>query len=95
MKKLMTLGLLFAGSAAALAAPSAASAAASFEGETLAGLPVLWWLAPLASVLALMVAYNFYQKMISSNPGNKTMQEIAGYVREGAMAYLSRQYRIV
>ncbi|MBR4884736.1 MAG: sodium/proton-translocating pyrophosphatase, partial [Lentisphaeria bacterium] len=59
------------------------------------GIPTLWWAAPLASVMALLVAVSFYKKMIASNPGNDRMREIAGYVREGAMAYLARQYRIV
>ena len=30
--------------------------------------------------------------MIKANPGNARMVEIAGYVREGAMAYLRQQY---
>ncbi|MGE4564850.1 MAG: sodium-translocating pyrophosphatase [Victivallaceae bacterium] len=56
---------------------------------------MMWWAAPLASILALLVAFNFYKKMMAANPGNERMQEIAGYVREGAMAYLFRQYKIV
>ena len=59
------------------------------------GQPTLWWAAPMASVLALLVAFSFYRKMIAADPGNARMQEIAGYVREGAMAYLKRQYRVV
>ena len=33
--------------------------------------------------------------MMSANEGNATMIEIAGYVRDGAMAYLMRQYKVV
>jgi len=37
----------------------------------------------------------FYKKVMSADEGTDRMKEIAGYVREGAMAYLFRQYRVV
>ncbi len=49
-------------------------------------IPALWWIAPVASVLALGFAVYFYKKMMGANEGNATMIEIAGHVREGAMA---------
>ena len=55
----------------------------------------LWWIAPVASIFALFFAVYFYKKMISANEGNETMVEIAGHVRDGAMAYLKRQYKVV
>jgi K(+)-stimulated pyrophosphate-energized sodium pump len=55
----------------------------------------LWWIAPIASIFALLFAVFFYRKMMSANEGNSTMIEIAGHVREGAMAYLMRQYKVV
>ncbi|VGO19118.1 sodium-translocating pyrophosphatase [Pontiella sulfatireligans] len=55
----------------------------------------LWWIAPIASIFALLFAIFFYKKMMSANEGNATMIEIAGHVREGAMAYLMRQYKVV
>ncbi len=55
----------------------------------------IWWLAPISSVAALGFAYYFYRLMLSANEGNDRMKEIAGYVREGAMAYLHRQYKVV
>jgi K(+)-stimulated pyrophosphate-energized sodium pump len=33
--------------------------------------------------------------MMKNSEGNDRMKEIAQYVREGAMAYLRRQYRVV
>jgi len=55
----------------------------------------LWWIAPIASVFALLFAVYFYKKVMSANEGSATMIEIAGHVREGAMAYLMRQYKVV
>jgi len=55
----------------------------------------LWYLAPVAAVLSLFFALFFYRKMMTASEGNAKMVEIAGHVREGAMAYLTRQYRVV
>ncbi|VGO22146.1 sodium-translocating pyrophosphatase [Pontiella sulfatireligans] len=55
----------------------------------------LWWIAPIASIFALLFAVFFYKKMMAANEGNETMIEIAGHVRDGAMAYLMRQYKVV
>jgi K(+)-stimulated pyrophosphate-energized sodium pump len=56
------------------------------------GTPAIWWIAPAGAVLALVMAFVFYRMMMAANPGNARMVEIAGYVREGAMAYLRQQY---
>jgi K(+)-stimulated pyrophosphate-energized sodium pump len=58
-------------------------------------LPWLWWLSPLGALLALSMAFIFYRQVMKNSEGNATMIEIAQAVREGAMAYLSRQYRVV
>jgi len=73
-----------------LAGTVKAQEAASVATE--AATPLIWWIAPLASILALAMANVFYRGMIKANPGNARMIEIAGYVREGAMAYLRQQY---
>ncbi|MCK7541012.1 MAG: sodium/proton-translocating pyrophosphatase [Marinilabiliales bacterium] len=46
-------------------------------------------------MLALLFAWIFYRSMMKAPAGNDRMQEIAGYVREGAMAYIKRQYSVV
>jgi len=58
-------------------------------------VPAAWWIAPIASLLALGFAAFFYAKMMGANEGNEKMKGIARYVREGAMAYLARQYKVV
>lgn len=59
-------------------------------------LTLTCWAACLAgSVLALYYAFFFYKWMESQPEGNSDMVRIAGYVREGAKAYLNQQYKIV
>jgi len=55
----------------------------------------LFWTLPLAAVLALAFAWFFFKKMMANSEGTDRMKEIAQYVRDGAMAYLRRQYRVV
>ncbi|MEN6503503.1 MAG: sodium-translocating pyrophosphatase [Planctomycetaceae bacterium] len=59
------------------------------------GLPLLWFLAPVGAILALIFAGVFYGQVKRANPGDERMIEIAGYVTRGAMAYLRRQYKVV
>ncbi len=54
-----------------------------------------FWLVPLSSVVALFFAWLFYRGMMKNSEGTPRMAEIAGYVRDGAMAYLRRQYGVV
>ena len=56
-------------------------------------IPPIWWIAPGASVIALIFAFIFYQKVIAEPEGTEKMITIAGHVREGAYAYLFRQYK--
>ena len=55
----------------------------------------LFYFVPVASVIALFFAWLFYYQMKRENEGTPTMKEIAQYVREGAMAYLKQQYKVV
>ncbi len=55
---------------------------------------LLWVKSPVAfGVLGLIVAVFFYMRIASLPSGNETMNRIAGYIREGAMAFLWRQYK--
>ena len=75
------------------AAPVAAAAPLAQEGRP--PLPLLWWLMPVGAIVALIFAYVLYKNVMSRSEGSAQMIEIAQAVREGAMAYLNRQYRIV
>ena len=55
----------------------------------------LFYAVPCASVLALLFAFIFYRQMKRQDEGTPTMKQIAQYVREGAMAYLKQQYKVV
>ncbi len=55
----------------------------------------LFYLVPAASLTALAFAYIFYRQMLRQDEGTPKMKEIASYVRQGAMAYLKQQYKVV
>jgi len=55
----------------------------------------IFFLVPVASILALVFAWIFFKSMMKNSEGTDRMKEIAQYVREGAMAYLKRQYKVV
>lgn len=58
-------------------------------------IPVIWCLAPISALIALLFARVFYSKLLIESEGTDRMKEIAGYVKDGAKAYLQRQYRVV
>lgn len=55
----------------------------------------IFWIIPISSLIALSFAFIFFKTMMKNPEGNDRMKQIAKYVKEGAMAYLSRQYRVV
>jgi len=71
------------------------SAFAQSQTESLPPVPIAWWLAPIGSLFALGFAYYFYQSVMKQSEGTEKMREIAQAVREGAMAYLRQQYKVV
>lgn len=58
-------------------------------------IPTVFWLVPIASVVALSMAWYFFSKMMQAEEGTQRMIEIAEHVRKGAMAYLKQQYKVV
>jgi len=55
----------------------------------------IFFLVPIASIVALGFAYYFFKQMLKESEGTDTMKKIALYVRQGAMAYLKQQYKVV
>lgn len=55
----------------------------------------LFWVVPVASVIALAFAYYFFRQMMKEDEGTDIMRKIALYVRTGAMSYLKQQYKVV
>lgn len=58
-------------------------------------IPLVFWLIPIASVVALGMAWFFFRSMMREEEGTERMKEIAAHVRKGAMAYLKQQYKVV
>ena len=66
----------------------------NFKHNTM-NIPFIFWLVPVASVVALSMAWYFFQSMMKYDEGTPRMREIAQHVRRGAMAYLKQQYTVV
>jgi len=79
-----------AGEAPGARVPAEAAVAADSD-----SVPAIWAVAPIGAVFALVFAYAFYRWMKRQDPGDPRSQEIGGYIREGARAYLVRQYKVV
>ena len=104
MKKSIVAGSLFAAMGSMpLAAESvqdklagkgqeAAAAVEASANEAVSGITPAFWIAPVCAIVALIVAIVCYKLMIKAPEGSDTMKKIAGFVREGAMAYLRQQY---
>ena len=55
----------------------------------------VFWIAPVASVLAMIFAWRFFSDMKRQDEGTELMRRIGSHVRTGSMAYLRQQYRIM
>ena len=55
----------------------------------------IFWIVPIASLLALAFAWIFFRQMMKESEGTELMAKIAAHVREGAMSYLKQQYKVV
>ncbi len=58
-------------------------------------IPAIWWVAPIGALAALFMAFTFFKWVKGQSEGDAGMIEIAEAVRQGAMAYLVRQYKVV
>ena len=55
----------------------------------------LLYAVPVVGVISLVVALMLKSWIAKQDEGNDRMKEIAGYIREGAMAFLGREYKMV
>ena len=62
---------------------------------SIGGMPPSFWIAPIGGILAILMARFFAASVMSRSEGDDEMVRIAQAVREGAIAYLKRQYRVV
>ena len=54
-----------------------------------------YWLTPVGGIVALVMAKVFAGQVMQRSEGDDEMVRIAQAVRDGAMAYLTRQYKVV
>ena len=71
------------------------AATAFAQSDSPPDVPPIWWIAPIGALVALGFAYHFYRSVMKQDEGNETMRDIAQSVREGAMAYIRQQYKVV
>ena len=51
------------------------------------------WMVPIAALIGLLVAFALASWVGKAPEGTDRMKEISGYIREGALAFLKREYR--
>jgi K(+)-stimulated pyrophosphate-energized sodium pump len=54
---------------------------------------LFWAVGPIAGAVALVAVLIFVMSLRKESPGNETMQKISRMVQEGAIAFLSREYK--
>ena len=52
-------------------------------------------IAVVAAIIGLVVAVGLASWISKADEGNDRMKEIAGFIREGAMAFLAREYKVM
>ncbi|WP_371805052.1 sodium-translocating pyrophosphatase [Candidatus Lokiarchaeum ossiferum] len=51
------------------------------------------WLVLLSAIVSLVVAFLLKKKVSTADPGNEEMVKVQGYIRDGANAFVRRQYK--
>ncbi|HET8587869.1 MAG TPA: sodium/proton-translocating pyrophosphatase, partial [Candidatus Limnocylindria bacterium] len=57
-------------------------------------LPITWVI-PIAGILAVLFALYLAWGVLNADTGTEAMQEIAGTIFEGAVAFIRRQYQTI
>jgi K(+)-stimulated pyrophosphate-energized sodium pump len=58
-------------------------------------VPLILIVALVAGILSIGMAMYFRYLVLKEDPGNERMQEVAGYIEEGAKTYIKVQYKIL
>jgi len=53
------------------------------------------WIVPVAAVIAILLALYFRGIVFKADPGNEAMVTVQGYIKEGANAFMRRQYKVL
>ncbi len=67
----------------------------TLDAMTLAAMNPVYFIAPAGAIAALVTAFLFSRSVMARPEGDAEMIRIAQAVRDGAMAYLKRQYKVV
>ena len=57
--------------------------------------PYIFWLAPIAGVIAVIASLLLMRKIGRMSPGGPKAVEVGNAIREGAYAFLKRQYTTI
>ena len=55
----------------------------------------LYWLIPIAGIIAILFAIYLARDVLSRDQGTEAMQDVAGTILEGAVAFIRRQYTTI
>jgi len=58
-------------------------------------VPIILIVALIAGIISIIMALYFRYLVLKEDPGNEKMQEVAGYIEEGAKTYIKIQYKIL
>ena len=52
----------------------------------------IWFIAPLSALVSILVGLYFYNYVNKQDSGTERMREISGAIKEGAAAFIRREY---
>jgi K(+)-stimulated pyrophosphate-energized sodium pump len=58
-------------------------------------VPIILIVALIAGIISIAMAMYFRYLVLKEDPGNERMQEVAGYIEEGAKTYIKVQYKVL
>src|SRR3990170_3609201 len=54
-----------------------------------------WYIAPISAVISILAGLYFYRYVDKQDPGTERMKEISLAIKDGARAFLKREYTIL